>query len=124
MGTCLRTLVRASVGPVTGLDYFTFVVLTVLIGVGLYAAFRLGELPGKIADQRGHPQADAIRVAGWIGLITLGVLWPFALIWAFTASTRQTEVAELRESIDRLTTRIEAIANDRDREQGAGGSNS
>ena len=43
----------------------------------------LGELPGKIAAQREHPQAEAIRVAGWLGLITLGVLWPFALIWAF-----------------------------------------
>jgi len=67
-----------------GLDYFTFVVLAVLIGAGLYLAFILGALPGKIAAERGHPQADAIRVAGWFGLLMLGLLWPLALIWAYT----------------------------------------
>ena len=48
----------------TGLDYFTFVVLAVLIAAGLYLAFILGALPGKIAAQRGYPQADATHVAG------------------------------------------------------------
>jgi hypothetical protein len=46
------------------LDVLTFVVLGVLLSAGLYAAFRLGALPGQIARQRGHPQADAINAAG------------------------------------------------------------
>ena len=61
------------------LDVFTFIVLAVLLGVGIFAAFRLGALPGQIAARRGHPQADAIRVAGWVGLVTLGLLWPLYL---------------------------------------------
>ena len=43
----------------------------------------LGQLPGQIAKQRNHPQAAAINIAGWLGVATLGILWPLALIWAF-----------------------------------------
>jgi hypothetical protein len=93
----------------TGIDYFTFVVLAVLIGVGIWIAILLGGLPGKLASERGHPQADAIRVAGWLGLVTLGVLWPFALIWAFTKPHAYVDAVALRESIDRLSGRIETL---------------
>ena len=37
----------------------------------------------RIAEKRGHPQAAAINVTSWLGIATLGVLWPLALIWAF-----------------------------------------
>lgn len=97
----------------TGLDYFTFVVLGVLIAAGLYLAFVLGELPGKIAEGREHPQAEAIRVAGWLGLITLGLLWPFALIWAYTRPAARDAV--LRESVDRLGERVAALERARKR---------
>ena len=93
----------------TGLDYFTFVVLAVLIAAGVFLAIVLGSLPGKIADQRGHPQEDAIRVAGWLGLLTMGLLWPFALIWAYTRATSEEETAALRDSIDRLSERVAAV---------------
>ena len=93
----------------TGLDYFTFVVLAVLIGAGIWIAILLGGLPGKLAAKRGHPQADAIRVAGWLGLLTLGVLWSFALTWAFTRPHAIGDVAGLRESIERLNERVDAL---------------
>jgi len=93
----------------TGLDYFTFVVLAVLIGAGIWIVILLGGLPGKLAAKRGHPQADAIRVAGWLGLLTLGVLWPFALIWAFTKPFVAVDAPALQESIDRLGGRVEAL---------------
>lgn len=70
----------------TGLDYFAWVVLIVLIAVTLVAFIVLAMLPGKIAAQRGHPQAEAINVAGWLGALALGVFWPLALVWAFTRS--------------------------------------
>ena len=44
----------------------------------------LGRLPGGIARQRGHPQAEAINVCGWWGVLTLGLLLPLAYIWAYT----------------------------------------
>jgi hypothetical protein len=86
------------------LTFIVMITLAVLVGI---AVVKLGPLPGQIARRRGHPQADAIRVAGWIGIITLGFLWPFALIWAYTRSTgASTDTAE---EIAGLTARIEAL---------------
>ncbi len=70
----------------TALDYFAWFVLIVLVCSLVAAVIVLGGLPGKIAHQRGHPQKDAIKVAGWVGIIIGGVFWPLALIWAFTKS--------------------------------------
>ena len=66
------------------LDIFTFIVLAVLLAVAIFFFMKLGELPGKIADKRNHPQADAINVCGWLGVLTMGLLWPLAIIWAYT----------------------------------------
>jgi Kef-type K+ transport system membrane component KefB len=68
----------------TGLDYFAWVVLIVLILTVLIGFFVLARLPGQIAKSRNHPQAEAITVAGWLGALMFGVFWPLALIWAFT----------------------------------------
>lgn len=68
----------------TGLDYFAWVVLIVLILTVLIGFFVLARLPGQIAKNRNHPQAEAITVAGWLGALMFGVFWPLALIWAFT----------------------------------------
>jgi hypothetical protein len=64
------------------LDIFAFVVFGVLLAVAVIIVVSLGSLPGQIARKRDHPQATAITVAGWLGLATLGVLWPLALICA------------------------------------------
>ncbi len=88
------------------LDVFTFIVLAVLLGVGIFAAFRLGALPGQIAARRGHPQADAIRVAGWVGLVTLGLLWPLALVWAYTSRGGDDG---LQKQLDRLGERVNEL---------------
>ena len=66
------------------LDIFALVVMGVLVAVVIWLVVLLGPLPGKIARDRGHPQADAIFVLGWIGIITLGLAWPVALVWAYT----------------------------------------
>jgi Protein of unknown function (DUF3302) len=64
-------------------DIIAFVVFGVLVAAAVIVVVVLGSLPGRVAWQRGHPQAAAITVAGWLGLATLGILWPVALIWAF-----------------------------------------
>jgi Protein of unknown function (DUF3302) len=66
------------------LDAFAFVVFAVILAAIVVAVVSLGKLPGQLARKWGHPQAAAINVAGWIGLAAGGVLWPLALIWAFT----------------------------------------
>lgn len=65
------------------LDIIAFAVFAVLLAAGVVIVVTLGSLPGQIAHKRGHPQAAAITVAGWLGLVTGGILWPLALIWAF-----------------------------------------
>ena len=100
---------QAILADMDGLDYFTFVVLGVLISAGLALAFLIGSLPGKIAVDRGHPQADAIRVAGWFGLLTLGLLFPVALIWAYTKPSADSEIESLRSEVGRLGDRVAAL---------------
>ncbi len=58
------------------------VLLFVTVSV-IYVLVRLGGLPGRIARQRQHRQADAIRVMGWLGLLTGGIVWAVALVWAY-----------------------------------------
>ena len=75
----------------TVLDIFALIVLLVLLltGVGIWLV--LGMYPGKIARERNHPQAEAITVCGWWGVITLGLLLPVAWIWAYTRSGVRTD---------------------------------
>ncbi len=87
------------------LDIFALIVMGVLIAVVVWIVVLLGPMPGKIATDRGHPQADAIRVLGWIGVITLGLAWPFALVWAYTRSAASNTDA-LRERIATLESEL------------------
>jgi hypothetical protein len=71
------------------LDAIAFLVFAVLIAVAIVIIVFSGQLPGRLALHRAHPQAAAINVAGWLDLTTLGLLWPLALVWAFvTTSSR------------------------------------
>ncbi len=93
-----------------------FFVMPVLIG---FVFYNLGGLPGDIARARNHPQAKAISICGWMGLITL-IMWPVAMVWAYlnpaagpsagsslSGASDQTLVGKLREASQRLAT-IEA----------------
>ena len=73
----------------TGLDAFALVVLAVLAATVLWVLLFLARWPGRVAETRDHPQKDAIRVAGWLGVITLGILWPLAFIWAHTNTRKE-----------------------------------
>ena len=68
----------------TFLDIFALFVLIVLAAIVVGIWVMLGMMPGKIARERNHPQAEAINVCGWWGVITLGILLPLAFIWAYT----------------------------------------
>ena len=90
------------------LNILTFVVLIVLLVlIGVIVVY-LGTLPGKIAKGRNHPQAEAINVASWLGIITAGLLWPFALIWAYIRPHEQS-AATSSEKLMSLESRIEAL---------------
>ena len=65
------------------LDIFALVVIALLIGVVIWLVVLLGNMPGEIARKRNHPQAQAITALGWIGLITMGIGWFVAIVWAY-----------------------------------------
>jgi hypothetical protein len=68
--------------PIVG---FAILVLLVLLLIWLYTV--VAKIPGETARERNHPQAEAISVLGWIGLL-LGVApWLVALVWAYVRTT-------------------------------------
>ena len=88
------------------LDIFALVVMLVIVAAVIWLVVILGPLPGRIAQERNHPQADAIRVLGWIGLITLGAAWLAALVWAYTRpfgdAALRARIGELEAELERL----------------------
>jgi hypothetical protein len=61
-----------------------FVILVLMLLLLVWVYVKLAALPGKTAKERGHSQADAINVLGWVGLL-LGIApWLVALVWAYT----------------------------------------
>lgn len=75
------------------LEVFALIILLVLVASAVAAWVIVGMLPGRIARQRNHPQADAINVCGWWGVITMGLLCPLAFIWAYTQTPGQPNTA-------------------------------
>ena len=79
------------------LDLFALFVLFVLLAFVVVVWVVLGMLPGHIARARNHPQADAVNVCGWCGVITMGLLLPLAFVWAYyNPRWRDREIAENR----------------------------
>ena len=65
------------------LDIFSLIVIALLLGFAIWLVVFLGNVPGDIARKRNHPQSEAISALGWIGLITMGVGWFVAMVWAY-----------------------------------------
>ena len=64
------------------LEYFALFLVFFVIIVLFYGIIVVHDIPYEIAVHRQHPHQDAIHVAGWISLFTLGAIWPFLWIWA------------------------------------------
>jgi hypothetical protein len=61
-----------------------FIILVALFLLLIWIYMALAAIPGKTARERGHPQADAINILGWFGLLIGLVPWLVALVWAHT----------------------------------------
>src|SRR5262249_12512185 len=64
------------------IDIFAIIVLAFVALSTIALIVILGSLPGHFARERRHPHAQAVAIAGWVGLLFLP-LWPLALIWAY-----------------------------------------
>jgi len=112
-------------------DYVALFVIFV-VPVILIALFWLVHiLPEKIAEQRHHPQKDAIKTLCMLSLVFGGLLWPIAWIMAYTkpvlykmaygkdkhddyyrelAEQDATDAALLGEDVTRLRRELDALA--------------
>ena len=89
------------------LDIFALVVMLLLLGVVIWLVVLLGNMPGEIARKNNHPQARAITALGWIGLITMGIGWFVAIVWAYykpeaADSDLQQRVIDLEDQLQQL----------------------
>ena len=66
------------------LDVITIAIILIVVAVNVFFLLWLAALPGAIARDRNHPQAEAITCCGWLSLLTLFATWPIALVWAYT----------------------------------------
>jgi hypothetical protein len=91
------------------LEWMTLVVLCALPLVAGAVLYKLGGLPGSIAAARGHPQAAAINVCGWMGLITL-VMWPVAMVWAHLNRREPSAIAHLAAGDPSVMSRLQRVS--------------
>ena len=73
-------------------DYLTFLTLALVVVSAVVAYVWLAGLPGRIAIARKHPEAEAVKLLGWAGLLPTVYPWVQAFIWAF----KPTEIIDIR----------------------------
>jgi hypothetical protein len=84
-------LTKVSVMHIGFWDYLTFATFAIIGFAGvLLGIFVLG-LPGRIAIARKHPEAEAVRLMGYLGFLAV-VPWIQAFMWAF----KPTDVVDVR----------------------------
>jgi hypothetical protein len=65
-------------------DWVAIVVL-IVVPIGAIVVFWLVHiLPEKVAENRHHPQKDAITTLCLLSLVFGGLLWPIAWLWAYS----------------------------------------
>lgn len=57
-----------------------FSVITILLGI-----IKIHTYPGKVAEERGHPQKEAIEATSLMGLLIFP-LWMLALVWSYSGA--------------------------------------
>ena len=72
-------------------DYLTFLALIIFAIAAVVVLVIVAGLPGKIAISRNHPDAEAVKMMGWAGLLAV-VPWIQAFIWAF----KPTDIIDIR----------------------------
>jgi len=72
-------------------DYITFLVLFLCIVIFMSFLIWLAGLPGRIAIARKHPDAEAVKIMGYLGFVPI-VPWIQAFIWAF----KPTDIVDIR----------------------------
>jgi len=78
------------------LDIFALIVILVIVALAIWLVITIARIPGELAKKNAHPQVQAVNTLAWLGLLTLGVLWVAALVWAQIKYSDKTSVLEKR----------------------------
>jgi hypothetical protein len=97
------------------LDAFALIVLLTLVATAIWLFVIIGRIPGRIARAANHPQAEAINLLGWFGLLAGGVGWVIALIWAKTVPGADARALEAR--VEALEAKLAAMQRGQGAEQ-------
>jgi hypothetical protein len=73
-------------------DYATFATAAAAGGAVMLTYIWIAGLPGRIAVARKHPDAEAVKLMGWAGLLPTVLPWIQAFIWAF----KPTDIVDIR----------------------------
>jgi Protein of unknown function (DUF3302) len=73
-------------------DYATFATAALAGFAGVLIYIWIAGLPGRIALARKHPEAEAVKIMGWAGLLPTILPWVQAFIWAF----KPTDIVDIR----------------------------
>lgn len=73
-------------------DYVTFATAALAGAAGILIYIWIAGLPGRIAIARKHPDAEAVKLMGWAGLLPTILPWIQAFIWAF----KPTDIVDIR----------------------------
>ena len=73
-------------------DYLTFATAALAGAAGILIYIWIAGLPGRIAIARKHPDAEAVKLMGWAGLLPTILPWIQAFIWAF----KPAEIVDIR----------------------------
>lgn len=65
-------------------NVLAWIVLIVAPAIAIAVFWIVHILPEKIAEQRRHPQASAIKTLCLLSLLFGGMLWPLAWLWAYS----------------------------------------
>lgn len=85
-------------------DVLTWVVIVIVPIIGISVFWLVHILPEKIAEKKGHPQAQAIKALCLLSLVFGGLLWPIAWLWAYTKPV----MYKLAYGVDRVDHHAEA----------------
>lgn len=71
-------------------DVLVWVIVVIVPIVAIALVWTLHVWPERVAEKRGHPQKDAIQALCFLSLVFGGLLWPFAMLWAYMRPPRVT----------------------------------
>jgi hypothetical protein len=71
-------------------DVLVWVIVVIVPIVAVALIWTLHVWPERVAEKRGHPQKDAIQALCFLSLVFGGLLWPFAMLWAYMRPPRVT----------------------------------